>query len=118
MGGCGSCFEKADCATCYPGLHLYNYDIENDKNNCRACSDSISGCIKCQSGQTCQLCEDPYRLMQDGLCHNKDGTLVDGESKSTTGIFVLLVIITVFLGIGLMMLGYSIKKRYIDHHRH
>jgi hypothetical protein len=78
LSSCGSCFEKADCATCYAGFHLYNYDIENEKHNCRACSDSISGCLKCSNGQVCQLCEDPYRLMLDGLCHNKDGTLVDG----------------------------------------
>lgn len=56
MSNCGSCFEKTDCHTCYPGSHLYNYDLQNEKHNCRACSDSISGCIKCSSGQTCQIC--------------------------------------------------------------
>ena len=56
MGGCGSCFDKGDCASCYPGLYLYNYDIENEKHNCRGCSETISGCIKCQNGQVCQIC--------------------------------------------------------------
>lgn len=49
--------------------------------------------------------------MQDDLCHNKDGTLVDGESHSTTGIFILLIIIAVFLGVGLLMFGFAIKKK-------
>jgi hypothetical protein len=40
------------------------------------------------------------------------------KAASTTGIFVLLIIITIFLGFGLVILGLSFKKRYIDHHRH
>jgi hypothetical protein len=56
--------------------------------------------------------------MSDGLCHNRDGTLVEGENKSTSGIFILLVIMTVLLGVGLILLGFSVKKKYVDYPRH
>ncbi len=118
MGNCGACFEKTDCTICYSGFHSYNYEVESEKHHCKACSDSVPGCIKCANGQVCQLCDEPYRLMSDGLCHNRDGTLVDGINNSTTGIFVLLIIIAVFMGIGLIMLGFAVKRIYIDRHRH
>ena len=117
MNGCDSCLEKTDCSLCYPGFHPYNYDIETEKLNCKGCSDSIPGCLKCLTGSSCQVCDAQYRSM-NGLCYNKDGTLVDGVSNSTYGIFVLLTIMTVLLGIGVVLMGLAVKKKYVDYRRH
>ncbi len=57
MASCGTCYEKNDCTSCYPGYYSYNYDIESDKHNCKACSNSIPGCIKCLNGQACLICD-------------------------------------------------------------
>jgi len=116
MIGCGDCYEKTDCALCYNGFHQYNSDIDTEKNICKSCSESIPGCLKCSSGSNCLVCDAKYRIM-GGLCYNSDGTLVDGVSNSTNGIFVLLVIITIFIGIGVILFGFAVKKR-LDHPHH
>lgn len=117
MKNCGTCSNYDDCTTCYGGFFSYQYDINSEKNNCKACSDGIPGCLKCLNGQSCILCGESHRLMSDGLCHNRDGSLVDGVSYSTEGIFVLLIIIAGFIGIGIILLGYFATKRYLNSSR-
>jgi len=73
--------------------------------------------MKCSTGSNCLVCGSEYRIM-NGLCYNKDGTLVGGTSNSTTGIFVLLIILTIFAGMGVLLMGLAVKKRYTDYRRH
>lgn len=47
-----------------------------------------------------------------------DGTLVNGKSSSTDGIFVILIVMTVLVGVGVILMGLVVKKRFVDYRRH
>lgn len=54
----------------------------------------------------------------NGLCYNKDGTLVNGKSNSTDGIFVVLIVMAALMGLGVVLLGMTVKKRHSEYRRH
>ena len=58
-------------------IDLSEYYINpNDENNYIKCSNSISNCLKCNSSQRCDLCQNDFIFLNDNFkrCYNKSAT--------------------------------------------